>query len=115
MFKISQDRPRYKQTNKQTYLYAAYERHILALYDFEVHGSGWYLWYTSKLHRYESFYSLTNQPWRAVTFGLHRIGHGEVLQPGVQLQEVAVTMPPILVERQVPEKQQWTQKVNCRR
>ena len=35
----------------------------------------------------------TDQPLRAVTLGLDQVGHGEVLQPVVQLQQVAVTVP----------------------
>ena len=37
-----------------------------------------------------------------MALGLDRVGHREVLQPVVQLEQVAVAVPSVAVERQVP-------------
>ena len=89
-----------------TYFNRTDEGHVLALDDFKVHG-GWRDFRNAgEFLRLEAAYPLADHdlPRGSVAPRFDRIGNGEVLQPSVKFEKVAVTVPMVAMQRKVSEK-----------
>ena len=78
------------------------QRHVLALYDLEVHGGGRDLWQAGELSLRQVGDGGAVQPGGRQATGLDGVGHREVLQPSLQLVQPAVAVPRVAVQCQVP-------------
>lgn len=80
------------------YLNRADQRHVLSLDDLEVDGRWGDFRNAGEFLSVQGLDFFPQKTWWTVTFWFHQIWDGEVLQPVVQLEEVAITMPTISVQ-----------------